>query len=127
MEDNLIENEKGILFPIDKNICLRKILNITDTLEILSGKWRVPILILLTFEPKRFSELSKELKKITDRTLSKELKDLEMNMLISKTLTDDSYRTTKYVITEHGVSLTKVLLELRKWGQVHREKIFFNQ
>lgn len=126
MEDNLIENEKGILFPIDKNICLRKVLNITDTLEILSGKWRVPILILLTFEPKRFSELSKELKKITDRTLSKELKDLETNMLISKILTDDSYQTAKYSITEHGISLTKVLLELRKWGQIHREKIFLN-
>lgn len=111
------------LFLLDKDICFKRILNMTDTLDILSGKWKIPIIILLTFGSKRYSEISKELKKITDRTLSKELKELEANLLVTKKKIDSFPQGVEYSITEHGLSLTKVLFELRRWGQLHREKI----
>lgn len=123
MDENLSNKDNNKLLPINQEICFKRILNMTDTLDILSGKWKISILILLSFEPKRFSEISKLFKKITDRTLSKDLKDLENNLLISKKTIDAFPKTTEYSITEHGLSITKVLLELREWGQLHREKI----
>jgi len=123
MDENLSNKDNNKLLPINQEICFKRILNMTDTLDILSGKWKISILILLSFELKRFSEISKLFKKITDRTLSKDLKDLENNLLISKKTIDAFPKTTEYSITEHGLSITKVLLELREWGQLHREKI----
>lgn len=123
MAENLSNKDNNKLLPINQEICFKRVLNMTDTLDILSGKWKISILILLSFEPKRFSEISRGFKKITDRTLSKDLKDLENNLLISKKTIDAFPKTTEYSITEHGLSITKVLLELREWGQLHREKI----
>ena len=55
--------------------------------------------------------------------LSKELKALEMNHLIKRTVYDTFPPTVEYSITEHGKSLEKVLAELGSWGTLHRKKI----
>ncbi|ALR32662.1 hypothetical protein ATE47_18390 [Chryseobacterium sp. IHB B 17019] len=94
-----------------------------DTIDVLTGKWKIPIIICLSFKPKRFSEISRELKTITDRTLSKELKFLEENLLITRNIIDEYPLSIEYQITEHGLSLTKILMILREWGEIHRERI----
>jgi DNA-binding HxlR family transcriptional regulator len=103
--------------------CRGLILPIRDALDVISGKWKLPIIASLTFGNKRFKQISKELNGITDKVLSKELKDLEANQLIKRTVYDDYPPVVEYSITEHGQSLTKVLLELREWGSKHRQKI----
>lgn len=122
MVDHLsfIEN---YLKGLEQNICYNKILNMTDTLDVLSGKWKIPIIVCLSFRPKRFSEISRELKYITDRTLSKDLKFLEENLLINRIIIDEYPLRIEYEITHHGLSLTKILMVLRQWGEGHREKI----
>jgi DNA-binding HxlR family transcriptional regulator len=103
--------------------CMGMILPVSDAIQILSGKWKLPILISLSFGNKRFSEIAKDIPKITDRMLSKELRELEMNQLIKRTVYDSVPVTVEYSMTEYGESLDPVIMELAKWGKQHRKKI----
>ncbi len=103
--------------------CIDMIRPVKDALEVLNGKWKLPIIISLSFGNKRFSAMSKEIPKITDRMLSKELRDLEMNQLVKRTVYDTVPVTVEYSLTDYGDSLDKVITELRSWGIQHRKRI----
>ncbi len=107
----------------DHSECVQMILPVRDALDILSGKWKLPIIISLGFGNKRFTQISGEIPGITDRMLSKELKMLEENQLIKRTVYDAFPPVVEYSITPHGRSLEKVITELRTWGEQHRRKI----
>lgn len=109
--------------PNNSSECEKMLMPVRDALEILNGKWKVPIIVALTFGPKRFKQISKELKGITDKMLSKELKDLEVNQLIKRSIYDTFPPTVEYSITEHGNSLKEVISSLRDWGNLHRKQI----
>lgn len=102
--------------------CTARRRHIQDTLEILSGKWKLPIIVTLMFKSYRFKELCREVG-ISPRMLSKELIDLEMNLLISRTVMDTRPVTVEYSITPYAETLTKVLEEMGKWGMEHRKMI----
>ncbi len=103
--------------------CPKSALSIKDTLEALEGRWKLLILFALSSGTKRFKQLSKEVSGITDKVLSKELKNLEANQLIKREVHDTFPPTVEYSITEHGMSLEKVMDELHFWGLQHRDKI----
>lgn len=103
--------------------CSQAILPVKDALDVLNGRWKLQIIISLYYENKRFNEISKEVHGITDKVLSKELKDMELNKLISRTVYDTFPPTVEYAITEHGKSLKEILVELSKWGIKHRKVI----
>lgn len=109
--------------PLVHAECTHMILPVRDALHILSGKWKLPIIIALKFGDKRFGQISRDIPGITDKMLSKELKDLEQNQLVKRTLHDGFPPFVEYSITEHGHSLEKVIEELRVWGLAHRAKI----
>ena len=103
--------------------CTRSILPVRDALEVLSGKWKLPIIISLMFGNKRFSQIAKEIPNITDKMLSKELRDLEANCLVKRTVYDSIPVVVEYSLTEYGHSLKPVIEVLRDWGTTHRERI----
>lgn len=107
----------------DQDECAKCVRLVSDALEVLNGKWKLPILVSLKFSNKRFKQISKDLQGITDKMLSKELKELEMNQLITRTVYDTFPPTVEYAITEHGLSLDSVILSLKVWGAYHRKKI----
>src|SRR4051812_20119705 len=82
--------------------CLRTILPVKDALEVLNGKWKLQIIISLTFGTRRFRQIAKEIPGITDKMLSKELKELEVNQLVKRTVIDSFPPAVEYTITEHG-------------------------
>ena len=96
---------------------------VTDSLYVLQGKWRLPLLLALATGPKRFGELAKALSTITDRMLAKELKELEVNLVITRAVFEDMPVKVEYTLTEHGISLHGVLIELQQWGLQHRKKV----
>lgn len=108
---------------LSKNGCPKTMLSIRDALEALEGKWKLLILFSLSGGPKRFKEISREVTGITDKTLSRELKSLETNQLIKREVFDTFPPKVQYSITEHGISLEKVLEELHFWGLLHRETV----
>jgi DNA-binding HxlR family transcriptional regulator len=103
--------------------CSTKVMAVKDALEVLNGKWKLPILIAISFGTKRFKQISKDVVGITDKMLSKELKELEINQLITRTVYDTFPPTVEYAVTEHGRTLKKVIDELHSWGMEHRKKI----
>ncbi|MBI5370783.1 MAG: helix-turn-helix transcriptional regulator [Sphingobacteriales bacterium] len=103
--------------------CIRMMLPVKDALDVLSGKWKLPVIISLSFGNKRFSQIAREIPHITDRMLSKELKDLEMNELVKRTVYDTIPVIVEYSLTAYGKSLKKVIDELQRWGLQHRKRI----
>jgi DNA-binding HxlR family transcriptional regulator len=71
----------------------------------------------------RFGELQRMHDGIPAKTLSKELKDLEQNGLVKRTVLDTMPVTVTYEITPYGRTLEKVLHELLQWGVDHRAYI----
>jgi DNA-binding HxlR family transcriptional regulator len=103
--------------------CPKTALSIKDALEALEGRWKLLILFSLSAGPKRFKQIAKEVNGITDKTLSKELKNLEGNKLIKRQVFDTFPPAVEYSITPHGKSLEKVMDELHYWGLAHRNEI----
>jgi len=96
---------------------------VRDTLDVISGKWKLPILGSLINGKKRFKELQRDIPKITARMLSKELRELEMNQLVKRTVYDTIPATVEYEKTAYGCSLDRVLFEMKEWGVQHRKRI----
>jgi DNA-binding HxlR family transcriptional regulator len=97
-------------------------LPVKDALDILSGKWKLHIIITFSFGNKRFSQIAKDLPGITDKMLSKELRNLEMSQLIKRTVYDSIPVVVEYSMTPYGKTLDKLIGELRSWGSKHRKK-----
>lgn len=129
----------GKFFPLGK--CLKKsmkvkqrnicdyadsktvMLPVFDALDVLRGRWRIPIILSLTFGNKRFSEISKEVTGISDKILAKELKEMQINKLITRTIYETFPPTVEYSITDHGRMVEKILIELKNFGELHRNKV----
>src|ERR1043166_5107639 len=111
--------------PEKKNLeeCTRAILPVRDALDILSGKWKLPIIIALSFGNKRFTQMAKEIPGITAKMLSKELPDLEVNQLVKRTVYDAVPVVVEYSMTPYGKTLEKLIGELQAWGLKHRKRI----
>ena len=109
--------------PRTKEECTRALAAIRDTLYVLGGKWKLPIISALIERPLRFKELQKTLEEITPKILSKELKELELNEFVTRTVYATSPVTVEYELTAYSHTLEKVLLELRDWGFQHRKRL----
>jgi DNA-binding HxlR family transcriptional regulator len=119
----MFKNHAETLGSHTKEECTGALLPVRDALELLSGKWKLPILISLSGGPKRFKQISKDIDGITDKMLSKELKDLEMNKLVTRKVDDTFPPMVEYTSTEHSESLTDVIIALRNWGLLHRKEV----
>lgn len=108
----------------EKKECVQYIRPVRDVLDLINGKWKLPILIALSFGNKRFKELERDVEGITPRMLSKELKDLESNQLITRTVYDTMPVTVEYSLTPYGKTLDDVIAALRDWGKKHRSRLF---
>lgn len=96
---------------------------IQDAMDIIAGRWKMPIIALLCNGEFRYSELEKGLPKITPRMLSKELKDLQQNELVIRKVYDTTPVKVTYQLADYGYTLVPLILELNKWGIAHRQRI----
>lgn len=103
---------------------LQYVIHINDTLNVISGKWKLPIIGSVLFGKKRFTEIQRNIPKITPRMLSKELKELELNGMIVRKVHDSTPVTVEYELSESGKSITEVLDKMIEWGIEHRMSVF---
>lgn len=96
---------------------------VMDALEVIGGKWKFPILYSLCSGKKRFKDLLEDIGKITPKMLSMELKDLEINGLITRTAIPTVPVTVEYEMTSYGQTLKPVLVHIQEWGKNHRKKV----
>ncbi len=93
------------------------------TLSLISGKYKPIILYcLMEYEPVRFNELRRYLKKVADKTLSQNLKELEADDLIVRRVYPQIPPKVEYALTARGHSLVQVLDRLCDWGNENRRE-----
>jgi len=96
---------------------------IQDTQDLLGGKWKVRIIGSLAFSKKRYMDLQRVVDGIGSKMLSKELQELEVNGLVSRSVVATKPMTVEYELTDYGRTLGPVLDALASWGKEHRAKI----
>jgi DNA-binding HxlR family transcriptional regulator len=106
-----------------KSCPIEYVLNINDTLNVISGKWKLPILGSILFGKKRFTDIQRNIPKITPRMLSKELKELELNGVLIRTVYDTTPVSVEYELSKSGKSITEVLDKMIEWGVEHRKSV----
>lgn len=99
------------------------VLAVNDTMNVISGKWKLPIMGSLLFGNKRFKELERDIPKISPRMLSKELRDLELNGIVKRNVYDNLPVLVEYELTKSGHSFKKVLDVMVEWGFQHRKNV----
>lgn len=101
-----------------------KVLNaVSDALYAVGGKWKLMIIIAMARGNNRFTELQKQVKGISARVLSSELKELEMNGFIVRNVDPGYPVTIDYQLHPYSHTLEKVVAAMTEWGIQHREKI----
>lgn len=97
---------------------------VRDSMDVLNGKWKIPIISSICYYNKRrFSDILNDVAGISNRMLSKELKELEINKLVKRTILDTQPVTVQYELTVHGLTLKTIINNLTEWGIAHRKKI----
>jgi len=100
------------------------IMAIHDAMDVLSGKWKISILSSMCYyNNRRFSDILTDLGGISNKQLSKELKDLELNKLVKRTVIDSQPVTVQYNLTGYGWTLQGLIQDLAAWGAKHRQVI----
>jgi DNA-binding HxlR family transcriptional regulator len=95
---------------------------VRDTLDVVSGKWKLAILAVLLQETQRFRELSRRLG-ISPRVLAKELVELEQHHLVTRTVCDTRPVTVAYAATAHAHTLSEVIHAMHRWGTLHHATV----
>lgn len=102
----------------------REMMAVHDAMNVLSGKWKIYIISSIChYNKRRFSDILEDVVGISNKMLSKELKELEINKLIKRTVLDTQPVTVQYELTEHGLTLKTIVNNLTAWGIAHRKEI----
>jgi DNA-binding HxlR family transcriptional regulator len=93
------------------------------TLDLINGRWKAVVLFhLLNAGCLRFNELHRRLPGITQRLLTKQLRELEEARLVLRTAYAEVPPRVEYRVTEEGESLRPVVEMLSKWGEARLER-----
>lgn len=110
---------------IAAGFCRFRVNAVKDSMDILTGKWKIHILGTLLYGGKmRFMDLQREIQGIGSKMLAKELQDLEMNHLVIRTVKNTKPITVEYELTDFGRTLEPVIDAVAQWGIDYRETLF---
>jgi DNA-binding HxlR family transcriptional regulator len=96
---------------------------ICATLNVLSGKWKILILFALLEGTKRFNELRRLIPGVTQRMLTSQLRELEEQQVIVRTVFAQVPPKVEYSLSDIGQTLTPILTALKQWGSCYLQKI----
>lgn len=103
--------------------CLDTIKPVRDALDVISGKWKLPIIISVGVGNERFTDIQESIPGITPKVLAKELKELELHKLIKRIITDGYPVKILYKLENYANTLTPIIYSLKDWGVNHRKKV----
>jgi DNA-binding HxlR family transcriptional regulator len=113
-------------FKGTKNDCKELYLSMRDFGDIWGGKWKLQIILYLSINKDKtifFTQMRNDISGISSKMLSKELKDMEMNQLVSRIVHPTMPVNVEYRITTHGESFAPVAKTMILWGVQHRKVI----
>lgn len=96
---------------------------VEDALDIIVGKWKPVILLnLMKHGTMRFSALKRSIPEITQKMLTKHLRELEKEDIIDRVVYPQVPPKVEYSITEYGRSLEDILTAMHEWGTKHSRR-----
>ncbi|MGD1839801.1 MAG: winged helix-turn-helix transcriptional regulator [Thermonemataceae bacterium] len=96
---------------------------VTETVKVIGGKWKASILWdLFQYEKLRFGELSKLIPGVTSKMLTQQLRELEVDGVIKRSIYAVMPPKVEYSLTERGESLYPILYEMSRWGLENSSK-----
>ena len=103
------------------------LLALQDTIYVIGGKWKLPIIYAICSGKKRFKDIERSIPNITKRMLSINLKELEVNGLITRKIYEESAVTVEYEFTEYAKEYGALINHMIDWGKAHRKMIVKKQ
>jgi DNA-binding HxlR family transcriptional regulator len=103
--------------------CTASLDAVADALYAIGGKWKLRIIIALLDDNKRFNELQRVVEGISAKVLSNQLKELELNGFVKRTVFTEIPVVVEYELTEYSETLQDVMHSLSEWGVMHRKRI----
>ncbi|MEY3437513.1 MAG: hypothetical protein RL265_98 [Bacteroidota bacterium] len=100
-----------------KTIISEKSCSLKEVLDIIGGKWAMPIIYILSKGKMRFKEIERSIEGINTRMLVKELKNMEANGIITREVFATVPPTVEYTLTAKGQKLLPSIISLHSWGQ----------
>lgn len=97
------------------------------TLELIGGKWKGIVLYYLLGGRLRFSELKRKVGCVTQRILTKQLRELEADGLVNRMVYAEVPPRVEYELTDAGKSLQPIIFALKDWGEAHALKLLSNR
>ena len=96
---------------------------VTATVSLIHGKWKPLIIRNLLYKPKRFSELQNSLEGISHKVLTANLKAMEKDGIIIRTVYPNVSNYVEYSLSKLGKSLSPIINDMEKWGIIYRNKL----
>ena len=93
------------------------------TLGVIGGRWKGVLLYWLLDGKLRFGELRRKVPNCTERMLTTQLRQLEEDGLLTRTVYAEVPPRVEYALTAWGESLRPILLGLREWGQKYKRRL----
>ena len=120
-----MENQAELCKAGCKITCGENLAAVEDALYVISGKWKLKIIIVLQeMGNVRFNELQTLIPGISARVLSNELKDLELNGFVKRVVhAEQTPVVVEYISTDYSKTLKNVILSLSEWGRSHKNNI----
>ena len=89
------------------------------TLEMIGGRWKIPLIFHLVDGPRRFSELARSLAGVSQKMLTQQLREMERNGLVERRVYAQVPPRVEYELTALGKSLKPVVDAMCEWGEAH--------
>ena len=99
-----------------KRECLYDECPVEAALDLIGGRWKTMIVALLLDDTLRFNELQRQLKGVTHKVLTTQLRDLETCGIVHREVFAEVPPKVEYSLTKLGVTLRPLIGELRQWG-----------
>ncbi len=101
---------------------LRQHCPVRAALDVLTGRWKPSILWEIKDGTRRYSDLQAAMPGISAQALTVQLRQLEADGIIERTVYPEIPPRVEYGLTEHGLSLATLMDELENWGSRHLER-----
>lgn len=95
---------------------------VETALSVIGGKWKVVILWRLAADTKRFNELERSISSITRKMLTQQLRELERDGFVIRTVYNQVPPKVEYSLSDYGTTFMPVMQALAQWGLTHLER-----
>ena len=96
---------------------------VATTIRLVGNKWKIFIIQRLLDRPWRFNELRRSIDGISERVLADNLKELEADEIVTRTVYPEVPVRVEYALSETGESMRPIIASMQEWGLAYQERV----